>query len=292
MKKELSNICEIEENFDLKKFNTYKLNSVCDYFAKPKNAQELKELIKYVIDNNIKYFVLGNGSNIILPIHYDGVVIYTRGLNNYKIHDEYVYAESGCMINALAIKVTDMGYSGLDFATGIPGTIGGSIYMNAGCFGSDISNILISAEVFDGKNVIELSNEELKYGYRTSMLKTHKDYIVLSCKLKIEKGNREELKALVTERTNKRIQSQDLSHPSAGSVFRNPEGMSAGKLIDDLGLKGYSVNDAMVSYKHANFIINNNDANQEDVINLINEIKSKVKEEYNVDLILEQEIIK
>ena len=292
MKKELNNICEIEENFDLKKYNTYKLNSTCDYFAKPKNVEEFKNLIEYVIKNNIKYFILGNGSNIILPVHYDGIIIYTRGLNNYEIRGSYVYAESGCMINALAIKVTDMGYSGLDFATGIPGTVGGSVYMNAGCFGSDVSNILISAEIFDGKEVKELTNEELKYGYRTSMLKNHKDYIVLSCKFKIEKGNREELKALVNERTNKRIASQDLSHPSAGSVFRNPEGTSAGKLIDDLGLKGHSVNDAMVSFKHANFIINNKDANQEDVVKLIEEIKTKVKEEYDIDLVLEQEIIK
>ena len=192
----------------------------------------------------------------------------------------------------LATKVTDMGYSGLDFATGIPGTIGGSVYMNAGCFGSDISNILISAEVFDGENVIELSHDELEYGYRTSMLKSHKDYIILSCKLRIEKGNIEELKALVKERTEKRVSSQDLSHPSAGSVFRNPEGMSAGKLIDDLGLKGYSVNDAMVSFKNANFIINNGEATQEDVVGLINEIKDKVKKEYDVELKLEQEIIK
>ena len=192
----------------------------------------------------------------------------------------------------LATNVTDMGYSGLDFATGIPGTIGGSVYMNAGCFGSDISNILISAEVFDGENVIELSHDELEYGYRTSMLKSHKDYIVLSCKLRIEKGNIEELKALVKERTEKRVSSQDLSHPSAGSVFRNPEGMSAGKLIDDLGLKGFSVNDAMVSFKHANFIINNGEATQEDVVGLINEIKDKVKKEYDVELKLEQEIIK
>ena len=164
--------------------------------------------------------------------------------------------------------------------------------MNAGCFGSDISNILTSAEVFDGKKVIELTHDELEYGYRTSMLKSHKDYIVLSCKLRIENGNLEELKALVKERTDKRVASQDLSHPSAGSVFRNPEGMSAGKLIDDLGLKGLSVNDAMVSFKHANFIINNGDATQDDVVELINKIKDKVKKEYDVELKLEQEIIK
>ncbi len=292
MKKELKSICSIKENFELKNFNTYKLNCTCDYFVEPKNVQELKELFSFIKSNNIKYFVLGNGSNIILPVHYDGVVIYLKKLNNYEINDDYVYTECGVMINTLASKVTNMGYSGLDFATGIPGTVGGSVYMNAGCFGSDISNILISATIYDGNEIKELSNSDLEYEYRSSMLKNHKDYIVLSCKFKIEKSNLEELKALVLERTNKRVSSQDLSHPSAGSVFRNPEGLSAGKLIDDLGLKGFSVNDAMVSFKHANFIINNGDASGDDVIKLIEEIKTKVKKEYDIDLKLEQEIIK
>lgn len=292
MKKELESICEIRSDFDLKKYNTYRLNSSCDFFAIPKNIDELKELISYIIKKKIKYFILGNGSNIILPVHFDGVVVYLKKINNYEIYEDYVYAECGVMVNTLANKLVSMGYAGLDFATGIPGTIGGCTYMNAGCYGSDISNILISAEVFNGKKVIELTNKELEYGYRTSMLKTHPDYIVLSCKFKIEKSNTEELKALVKERTDKRISSQDLSHPSAGSVFRNPEGLSAGKLIDDAGLKGCSVNDAMVSLKHANFIINNNNANQEDVIKLIEKIQSKIKREYNIELKLEQEIIK
>lgn len=292
MREKLNNICETIENFDLKNYNTYKLDSVCDYFAKPKNVDELKELINYINKNNIKYFVLGSGSNIILPKHFDGVIIYLKALNNYEIHDDYVYAECGVMVNNLATKVTNKGYSGLDFATGIPGTIGGAVYMNAGCFGSDISKILISATIYNGKEIVELSNSDLNYEYRSSILKNHKDYIVLSCKLKIEKSNLDELKSLVKERTEKRVASQDLSHPSAGSVFRNPEGLSAGKLIDDLGLKGYSVNDAMVSFKHANFIINNGNANQDDIVKLIDEIKEKVKNEYNVELKLEQEVIK
>ena len=292
MKKELKRICDIKENFNLKNYNTYKLNSTCDYFASPKNVDELKELIRYVKKNNIKYLILGNGSNIILPIHFDGLVIYLKKLNNYEINEDYVYAEAGVMLNALATKVTNEGYSGLDFATGIPGTVGGSVYINAGCFGSDINNILISAEIYDGESIIELTHDEFEFGYRTSMLKSHKDYILLSCKFKIEKGDLKELKSLVKQRTEKRVSSQDLTHPSAGSVFRNPEGMSAGKLIDDLGLKGFSVNDAMVSFKHANFIINNGNANQDDIVKLIDEIKDKVKKEYNVELKLEQEIIK
>ena len=292
MSTEISKICEVEENFDLKKHNTYRLVSSCKYFTSPKNLDELKELLNFIKENKLKYFILGNGSNIILPKFYDGVIISLKKLNNYEIKKNYVYAECGCMMNFLASKVTNEGYAGLDFATGIPGTIGGCVYGNAGCFGSDISKILISAEIYDGKDIITLNNEDFKFEYRSSMLKSHKDYIVLSCKFKIEKSNLEELKALVKERTDKRVASQDLSHPSAGSVFRNPEGVSAGKLIDDLGLKGLSVNDAMVSFKHANFIINNNNATGDDVVELIDEIKKRVKKEYDIELVLEQEIIK
>ena len=287
MSTEISKICEVEENFDLKKHNTYRLVSSCKYFTSPKNLDELKELLNFIKENKLKYFILGNGSNIILPKFYDGVIISLKKLNNYEIKKNYVYAECGCMMNFLASKVTNEGYAGLDFATGIPGTIGGCVYGNAGCFGSDISKILISAEIYDGKDIITLNNEDFKFEYRSSMLKSHKDYIVLSCKFKIEKSNLEELKALVKERTDKRVASQDLSHPSAGSVFRNPEGVSAGKLIDDLGLKGLSVNDAMVSFKHANFIINNNNATGDDVVELINEIKKRVKKEYDIELVLE-----
>ena len=292
MTKEISKICEVLEDFDLQKYNTYKLVSSCKYYAKPSNLDELKKLLKYIKKNKLKYFILGNGSNIILPKFFDGVMISLKKLNNYEIKDGYVYAECGCMMNNLATKVTFAGYSGLDFATGIPGTIGGCVYGNAGCFGSDISKILIDATIYDGKDIITLTNEELQFEYRSSMLKSHKDYIVLSCNFKVEEANVDELKALVKERTDKRVASQDLSHPSAGSVFRNPEGVSAGKLIDDLGLKGLNVNDAMVSFKHANFIINNNNATQEDVVELIDKIKKSVKKEYDIDLVLEQEIIK
>ena len=138
---------------------------------------------------------------------------------------------------------------------------------------------------------IELDNNDLHFKYRYSILKDHKDYVILSCKFRIHKESIDELKAITLERQNKRMSSQDLTHPSNGSVFRNPEGMSTGKLVDDLGLKGYSVNDASVSMIHANFIINKGHATQEDIVNLINQIKSKVKEAYDIDLVLEQEII-
>ena len=196
------------------------------------------------------------------------------------------------MLNKLANDLVNMGYGGLDFAVGVPGSIGGSVYGNAGCFGSSISEVLIDAKVFDGKKVIILNNEEFKFDYRYSLLKEKKNYIVLSARFKIHKCDLNELKEAVKERNNKRMTSQDLTHPSNGSVFRNPEGYSAGKLIDDLGLKGYSVNDASVSMIHANFIINNGNATQEDIIKLIDHVKNRVKDEYGIELRLEQEIIK
>ena len=291
---ELKSICLLEENIDLKKYNTFKLESKAFCMVFPKTIDELKNVLKVLKKYKSKYFVIGNGSNIVLPEYYDGVIINLSNFNKYELKDNYVYAECGCMLNSLASKITNMGYSGLDFATGIPGTIGGSIYGNAGCFGSSMSKVVETITIFDGKNVREIKNEDMEFEDRTSILKkTNKKWIILSCKIKVEKGNLEELKELVKERTNKRLATQDLIHPSNGSMFRNPVGYAAaGKLIDDLGLKGYKIGDAMVSTIHANFIVNDGHATSEDVIKLVNKIRKDVKKAYGVDLVLEQEIIK
>ena len=209
-----------------------------------------------------------------------------------EINDDYVYVECGYMINKLALELVNKGYSALEWASGIPGTIGGCIYNNAGAYKSEISDVLISVNVFDGKDIKEIDTSKLEFEYRDSIFKKNKNLIIISCKIKINKSSKEELMELITERTNKRIQTQDLSHPSCGSVFRNPENVPAGKLIDDLGLKGYSINGAGVSNIHANFIINNGNATQKDIVELIDKIKKDVKDTYNIDLILEQEIIK
>ena len=291
MIEELIKICDVKENEKIQ--NTFKLDSICFAMVKPNNIDELIKVVEIIKKNKKKYIVLGNSSNVILPHYYDGVVIKLDNFNKYKVHDDYVETECGVQISVLSNKLVNMGYAGLDFACGIPGTIGGSVYGNAGCYGSCISEVLISANVFDGKNVIELSNDQINFEYRSSLFKKDKKkkYIMLSCKFKIWKDDVNKLKEAVKERMEKRIATQDLLHPSNGSVFRNPEGYSAGKLIDDLGLKGYSVNDAMVSMKHANFIINNKNATSEDIIKLIEYIKKEVKKEYNIDLVLEQEII-
>ena len=292
MIKELNEICKTIENADLTKYNTYRLNSFCDALVLVKSVDELKSVLEVIKKYKSKYFVIGNGSNVIIPEHYDGVIIKLE-LKDYKIDNDIVEVESGCMINKLANELINLGYAGLDFACGIPGTVGGSIYGNAGAYGSDISQTLISVKVLDGNKIVELSNKDLEFGYRTTMFKTSKKrYVILSAKFKLEHGNKEELLSVCKERMQKRLASQDLEHPSCGSVFRNPEGDAAGRLIDAAGLKGYSIGGASVSYKHANFIINSNKATYTDIVKLIKYIQKQIKKIYDIDLILEQQIIK
>lgn len=281
---------ECIENASLLNYNTYRLDTKCKLLVFPRDIFEFQEIM-YIL-NGSKYFILGNGSNIILPDYYDGVVIKLKYFNNYNIFDEYIEADSGVMINKLSMELSKLGYKGFEWASGIPGTIGGCIYNNAGCYGSEISDNLIDVTVFCDNKIYCLRKDELSFSYRNSTFKMNNKFVILKAKFKFEKGDPEELLDLIKVRTNKRIESQPLEYPSCGSVFRNPEGLIAGKLIDEANLKGKCVGGAMVSNKHANFIINNGNATPEDIIKLINEIKNTIKKNYNIDLVLEQEIIK
>lgn len=281
---------ECVENASLLNYNTYRLDTKCKLLVFPRDIFEFQEIM-YIL-NGSKYFILGNGSNIILPDYYDGVVIKLKYFNNYNIFDEYIEVDSGVMINKLSMELSKLGYKGFEWASGIPGTIGGCIYNNAGCYGSEISDNLIDVTVFCDNKIYCLRKDELSFSYRNSTFKMNNKFVILKAKFKFEKGDPEELLDLIKVRTNKRIESQPLEYPSCGSVFRNPEGLIAGKLIDEANLKGKCVGGAMVSNKHANFIINNGNATPEDIIKLINEIKNTIKKNYNIDLVLEQEVIK
>lgn len=281
---------ECIENASLLNYNTYRLDTKCKLLVFPRDIFEFQEIM-YIL-NGSKHFILGNGSNIILPDYYDGVVIKLKYFNNYNIFDEYIEVDSGVMINKLSMELSKLGYKGFEWASGIPGTIGGCIYNNAGCYGSEISDNLIDVTVFCDNKIYCLRKDELSFSYRNSTFKMNNKFVILKAKFKFEKGDPEELLDLIKVRTNKRIESQPLEYPSCGSVFRNPEGLIAGKLIDEANLKGKCVGGAMVSNKHANFIINNGNATPEDIIKLINEIKNTIKKNYNIDLVLEQEIIK
>ena len=183
--------------------------------------------------------------------------------------------------------------AGLEFATGIPGTIGGAVYMNAGAYKSDMGYVTRSVKVLtDDLRIITLTNEEMDFHYRSSFLQTHKDYICLEATLKLEKGDRAALEEVVKDRRNRRLKTQPLNYPSAGSVFRNPpDNLPAGKLIEDLGLKGVTKGGAEVSNIHANFIINKNEASAKDIHDLIIFIHDAVLEHYGIDLKVEQEFV-
>ena len=284
---------EYYKNISLKRYNTYKLDVSCDYLIYPKNVDELLNLLKYLKENNIKYLILGNGSNVILARPNFDVVIKLDKLSKIEIQGNMVIAGAGVSMIKLANHCMNNGLNGLSFAGGIPGAVGASTAMNAGAYKEDMAGIVEKVKVITPDLEIKtMTNQELEYNYRDSFLKRNKDYICVEVIFKLKKDSKEKIKALMEDRRNRRVSSQPLTMPSAGSVFRNPEGLSAGKLIEDLGLKGYTIGGAQISEKHANFIVNIGNATYEDIIALIEYIKKKVKEEYNIDLILEQEIIR
>lgn len=283
-----------KEDISLKNYNTYRVNTIAKFLVFPKTVEELIKVLKHVKENNIKFFILGNGSNIILSMeYYEGVIIKLDNLNSVIYKDNLVTADAGCSLIKLSLDTIEKGLTGMEFSTGIPGCVGASVAMNAGAYNSDISAILKEATVLTPNNeVIIMQNKELNFEYRNSFLKRNKDYIVLSATFELEKGNPDEMKQLVEERKKKRIASQPLDMPNAGSVFRNPDGMYAGALIEKANLKGYNVNGAEVSTKHANFIVNKGNATGKDIIELIDTIQKEIKEKDNVELKLEQIIVR
>ena len=281
------------EDISLKKYNTYRIDTKCKYLVFPQNEEELINILKEIKKEKIKYLVLGNGSNIIFSMdYYNGVIIKLDNLCELKVAGTIVSVGAGYSLIKFANEMIELGLGDLTFAAGIPGQVGASTAMNAGAYNHDMSMIVKKVRVIDDNlDIVELSNKELSFSYRDSFLKKHPEYIVLSTTFELEKHDISEMKNKVIERRNKRYASQPLNLPSAGSVFRNPENMHAGELIEKSNLKGYNVNGAEVSSKHANFIVNNGNATGKDIIKLINIIKEKVKEKYNIELLLEQIII-
>ena len=280
-------------NTSLKNYNTYKVEATAKYIFYPYNVENLIKMLEYIKENNISYKILGKGSNLIFNFDvYEGILIKLDELNEVIIEDDTITVESGYPLIKLAMEASNLGLTGLEFASGIPGTIGGAVYMNAGAYKSDMSNVIEDVTYLTPELEIKtVKNEELNFGYRTSIFKENKDNVILKTTLKLSKGDKEEILKLIQERATKRKESQPLEYPSAGSVFRNPEGDFAGRLIEEQGFKGKNINGAEVSTKHANFIINTDNCSGKDIVELINEIKETIKKEYDIDLILEQEII-
>lgn len=272
----------------IKDYTTYKLSGKMSDIYIPEDVLELKELLT----KHKKYKILGNGSNLIINESYDGIFIKLSSFNDVSFNGKIVKVGSDYNLSKLSRECARKGLSGLEFACGIPGTIGGAIYMNAGAYGRNISDVLKSVTILDDElNVRTLDNKDLDFDYRNSIFK-RKKFIILDATIILKKKDSSIILDEISDIMESRRSKQPLEYPSAGSVFRNPPGFSAGRLVQKAELQGAYVGDAEVSMKHANFIINKGNASADDIVSLIEMVKRKVKEKFNVDLELEQEIVK
>ena len=288
----LDNKIEIRENEPLSKHSSFKIGGAARLAAFPKFNEELVDLIKAAKNNHIKYIVVGNGSNLLFDDNgYDGIVIFTKHLSDTEFlhRGDSTYIKIGCGRN-LTELAGDVGkkhsLTGLEFAFGIPGTVGGAVYMNAGAYGGQMSDVVKETEYFDstdGKIKI-LHEDEHQFAYRHSLFCDHPEYVILSTTLELKEGNFEDILAAMNKNMTARREKQPLEYPNAGSTFKRPEGYFAGKLIEDSGLKGYTVGGAQISEKHAGFTINVGGATCADVLAVIAHTKKTVKENYGVDL--------
>ncbi len=281
------------ENISFKNYTTYKMDGIGRLLIKPSNVSELINALKVIKENNLRYKILGNGSNVIFtaPI-YEGVLINLSAFDELKITGNKIVVGAGYSLTKLALKSSRLGFTGLEFATGIPGTVGGAVYMNAGAYNTDMGYIVQEVKVLTSDYEIKtLTNKELEYHYRSSCLQTHHELICLEATIVLKKGDKKAIEYLINDRKKRRFETQPLEYPSAGSVFRNPPDNNAWQLVESVGYKGKRIGNAMVSEKHANFIISVGNVKGEDIKKLIYEIKDKVKTEKGIDLKIEQEII-
>ena len=276
----------------LSEYVNFKVGGPADILLIPNSKEQVIKSIKICKENNIPFYLIGNGSNILVRDGgFRGVVLSLKNVKNIYVDGEKIEAECGVMLKEVSDKAIENSLTGFEFACGIPGTIGGAVFMNAGAYDGEISKVIESAEVIDENcNIIRLSREELDFGYRSSLV-MKKGYTVLSAVFKLEKGQVKTIKELIEDLTNKRESKQPLEYPSAGSTFKRPTGYFAGKLIQDAGLKGYSIGGAAVSEKHSGFVINKGNATAKDITDLIKHIQDEVKKQFGVDLHPEVRII-
>ncbi|MEL7563554.1 MAG: UDP-N-acetylmuramate dehydrogenase [Dehalobacterium sp.] len=280
-------------NEDMKKHTTFKTGGTADLMIEAQSITQLQILMKYILREKIPYVILGHGSNVLIGDQgiREVVIKIEDNLKRITVEGEKIDAEAGALLADASKYAQKHGLSGVEFASGIPGTVGGAVVMNAGAYGGEIKDVLEEVQVItaDGELLVRKS-DELEFGYRTSSIQRNGD-IVIKAKLSLKKGDQKAIKNYMDELTRKREQSQPLEYPSAGSVFKRPEGYYTGKLIQDAGLQGYQIGGAQVSTKHAGFIVNANNATTRDILNLINHIQNEVKRLYNVELKTEVKVL-
>ena len=265
---------------------TFRVGGPADYFVRPVDVEQIPALISLGRMENIPYFILGNGSNLLVSDEgYRGMIInIADNMNGVDIHDGVIRAQAGAMLTKVGRLARDNSLTGLEFASGIPGTIGGAVYMNAGAYGGEMKDVVVSVRAMDTDGrVYDLSVDEMDFSYRHSVI-GERGLVVLEVMMKLAEGNLDEIDSRMNELAEARRSKQPLEYPSAGSTFKRPEGYFAGKLIMESGLRGYSVGGAQVSEKHCGFVVNRGGATASDVMTLIRDVQDKVREEFEVEL--------
>lgn len=275
----------------MKKHTTFRIGGEADCFVRVENAMQLKEVQAYLQSLQIPYYVLGNGSNLLVSDEgYRGVILEIADkMSDIRVEGNCIVAQAGALMSKIAHVALENGLTGFEFAAGIPGTIGGGVVMNAGAYGGELKDVITNVQMLtqDGE-VLRLDNASMAFGYRTSILKKM-PYIVTEVEIVLQQGDREEIRATMDDLAKRRREKQPLEFPSAGSTFKRPESHFAGALIMNAGLRGFRVGDAQVSEKHCGFVINKGDATARDVKELIVQVQKEVKDRFEVDL--EPEVI-
>ena len=277
----------VKYNEPMKKYTTMKVGGPCDAIVFPENIDEIKEIIKFCKAENIDYYVIGNGSNLLVKDEGIHAVIIKIGnkFSKISVDNDVVTALSGATMPLVSQYAKNNSLSGFEFACGIPGTIGGGIKMNAGAYGSEISDVLETVTFMDeNQNIKTITNKECEFGYRESIFINNPDYIILSATFKFKHEDKEKIEEKMKTNSDARREKQPLEYPNFGSVFKRPEGYFVGKLVSDSGLRGYTIGGAQVSTKHTGFIVNIGNATCQDVLDLIKYIQDTVYKKFNVKL--------
>lgn len=275
----------------MSRHTTFKVGGEAKCMLLIEKEEELIRLIPYLNQIEQDYFLLGNGSNLLVGDRgYRGIIMKLgEGMNKIAVEGECIRVQAGALLSQTAVAAKDAGLSGMEFAAGIPGTVGGGIVMNAGAYGGEMKQITRSVKVMDQEGkILILDNDTMEFGYRTSIIK-NRPFVVLEVELQLKAGNKEEIQLKMEELMEKRRSKQPLNFPSAGSTFKRPEGYFAGKLIMEAGMRGYRIGGAQVSEKHCGFIVNAGKATAADIREVIEEVQERVKKRFNV--MLEPEVI-